>query len=61
MQRESESGRIVISFKVKPSLKEGLQARARQDRRTLSAYIEMVLEDHLAGQTNTAKKDKTGG
>ena len=47
MQRQHEPGRVVISFKVKPDLKAELAELARQDHRTLSAYIELALMRHV--------------
>lgn len=61
MQRESESGRIVISFKVKPDLKEALQTLAKQDHRTLSSYIELALTNHVAKARKAAKGKKGDG
>jgi len=55
VQAETETTRTVVSFKIKPSLKEGLQKLAKADRRTLSAYIETVLEDHLAAKEKTER------
>ena len=57
MQAERETAWTVVSFKIKPSLKVGLQKLAKADRRTLSAYIETVLEDHLAA---TEKAERHG-
>lgn len=61
MQRQSESGRIVISFKVKPELKEALQALAKQDHRTLSSYIELALTNHVLKARKPAKGKKADG
>jgi hypothetical protein len=36
-----------MSLRIKADVKEGITKLARQDRRTVSAYIEMVLQDHL--------------
>jgi len=36
-----------INFKVRPTLKAQLEKLAKEDRRTLSAYIEKLLEDHV--------------
>ena len=36
-----------INLRVRPSLKAKLEKLAKQDRRTLSAYVEKVLEDHV--------------
>jgi predicted transcriptional regulator len=39
-----------LSFRVDPALKSALEALAKADRRTLSAYITLVLERHVADQ-----------
>ena len=36
-----------INLRVRPSLKAKLEKLAKQDRRTLSAYVEMLLDDHV--------------
>jgi predicted transcriptional regulator len=37
----------VISFRIRADIKEALERLAEQDRRSLSQYIENVLEDHV--------------
>jgi hypothetical protein len=39
-----------INLRVRPSLKAKLEKLAKQDRRTLSGYVEMLLEDHVTKQ-----------
>jgi len=39
-----------INLRARPSLKAKLEKLAKQDRRTLSAYVEMLLEDHVTEQ-----------
>jgi hypothetical protein len=39
-----------INLRVRPGLKAKLVKLAKQDRRTLSAYIEKLLEDHAVEQ-----------
>ena len=46
-----------IGIRVEPYLKELLQDLAEKDRRTLAAYIEKVLVDHLI---ELEKLDKSG-
>ena len=41
-----------INLRVRPSLK----ALAKQDRRTLSAYVEKLLEDHVTEQEHRRAK-----
>jgi hypothetical protein len=36
-----------LNLRVRPILKAKLEKLAKDDRRTLSAYIEKLLEDHL--------------
>jgi hypothetical protein len=37
-----------LNLRVKPTLKAKLEKLAKEDRRTLSAYVEKLLEDHVA-------------
>ena len=39
-----------INLRVRPSLKAKLEKLAKHDRRTLSAYVEKLLEDHVTKQ-----------
>jgi hypothetical protein len=39
---------VQLNLRVKPGLKAALANLAKQDRRTLSAYVEKLLEDHIA-------------
>jgi hypothetical protein len=39
-----------INLRVRPGLKAKLVKLAKQDRRTLSAYVEKLLEDHAVEQ-----------
>ena len=36
-----------INFRVRPALKARLEKLAKEDRRTLSAYVGKLLEDHV--------------
>ena len=45
-----------INLRVRPSLKAKLEKLAKQDRRTLSAYVEKLLEDHVTEQESRAAK-----
>jgi len=42
----------VISFRIRADIKKGIQKLADEDRRSLSQYIEIVLEDHLKSFRN---------
>ena len=36
-----------LNLRVRPTLKTRLEKIAKEDRRTLSAYVEKLLEDHV--------------
>jgi hypothetical protein len=53
-----------LNLRVKPTLKAQLERLAKEDRRTLSAYVEKLLEDHVecASQVSVKKqKQKARG
>jgi predicted DNA-binding protein len=37
-----------LNLRVRPALKAKLEKLAKKDRRTLSAYVEKLLEDYIA-------------
>ena len=45
-----------LGLRITPSLKEALLALAKAERRTLASYVELVLEDHVAGKRKEGKK-----
>jgi predicted HicB family RNase H-like nuclease len=45
-----------INSRVRPSLKAKLEKLAKQDRRSLSAYVEKLLGDHVTEQERRAAK-----
>jgi hypothetical protein len=45
-----------INLRARPSLKAKLEKLAKQDRRTLSAYVEKLLEDHVTEQERRLAK-----
>jgi hypothetical protein len=45
-----------INLRVRLSLKAKLEKLAKQDRRTLSSYVEMLLEDHVTEQEHRRAK-----
>jgi len=45
-----------INLRVRPGLKAKLEKLAKQDRRTLSAYVEKLLEDHVMQQERRRAK-----
>ncbi len=40
----------ILSFRVGPELKAELQKLAKADRRELSVYVRLALEDHVAAR-----------
>lgn len=40
-----------LNLRVKPALKAQLEKLAKEDRRTLSAYVENLLEDHVKNRS----------
>jgi mRNA-degrading endonuclease RelE of RelBE toxin-antitoxin system len=46
---------------VKPALKAQLERLAKEDRRTLSAYVEKLLEDHVEGASQVHVKQQKQG
>jgi hypothetical protein len=48
-------------LRVRPALKAKLEKLAKQDRRTLSAYVEKLLEDHVksASKAGSSTKNRT--
>ena len=45
-----------INLRARPSLKAKLEKLAKHDRRTLSAYVEKLLEDHVTEQERRQTK-----
>jgi predicted transcriptional regulator len=50
-----------ISFRIKSEIKQALERLAREDRRSLSQYIELALEAHVEAKKQDGKKPKTKG
>jgi predicted DNA-binding protein len=50
-----------ISFRIKAEIKQALERLAREDRRSLSQYIELALEAHIdaVAKRLDGKKPKT--
>ena len=48
-----------ISFRIKAEIKQALERLAREDRRSLSQYIELALEAHV--EAVRSKKPKAKG
>jgi hypothetical protein len=44
-----------ISFRITPTLKAAIEAEATKDRRSVSALVQMILEDWLAGRPGAPK------
>ena len=51
-----------ISFRIKAGIKQDLERLAKDDRRSLSSYIELVLEAHIEAkkQRQDSKSDEGG-
>jgi hypothetical protein len=45
-----------MNLRVRPALKAKLEKLAKEDRRTLSAYVEKLLEDHVIEQERRRAK-----
>jgi hypothetical protein len=45
-------------LRVRPILKAKLEKLAELDRRTLSSYVEMILEDHVKSTSRVASREK---
>jgi hypothetical protein len=43
-----------MNLRVRPALKAKLEKLAKEDRRTLSAYVEKLLEDHAKSASQIA-------
>jgi hypothetical protein len=55
---EDEQRSTQIGFRIKPSLKAGLEKLAKADGRSLANYLERLLEAHLEQATKKAGKSK---
>jgi len=53
-------GKPIISFRIRPDIKNALQKLAAADRRSVSSYIELVLDEHIKrnGSGKPASKRK---
>jgi hypothetical protein len=45
-----------LNLRVRPALKAKLEKLAKEDRRTLSAYVEKLLEQHVTEQARRGAK-----
>ena len=45
-----------LNLRVRPTLETKLEKLAKEDRRSLSAYVEKLLEDHVTEQERRAAK-----
>jgi hypothetical protein len=45
-----------VVVRIKPELRDALQAAADAERRTLGAYLRIVIEDHVASLAKRKKK-----
>jgi hypothetical protein len=44
-----------LNLRIRPALKAKLEKLAKQDRRTLSAYVENVLDEHVRNASSRKK------
>jgi hypothetical protein len=53
-------GKPIISFRIRPDIKNALQKLAAADRRSVSSYIELVPDEHIKrnGSGKPASKRK---
>jgi predicted DNA-binding protein len=47
-----------LNLRVKPALKAKLERLAKEDRRTLSAYVKKLLEDHVESASQVSVKEQ---
>jgi len=47
-----------MNLRVRPTLKAKLEKLAKEDRRTLSAYVEKLLEDHVKSASQVGAERK---
>jgi hypothetical protein len=46
----------IFSFPIRADIKEALEKLAAADRRSVSSYIEIALEDHIEAKRKEGKK-----
>ena len=47
-----------LNLRVRPTLKAKLEKLAKEDRRTLSAYVEKLLEDHVGSASQVGVEQR---
>jgi hypothetical protein len=55
---DEEKNTAVIAFRVKPSVKAELERLAKAERRPLSNYLSVVVEDHIEAKRQEGKKKR---
>jgi hypothetical protein len=48
----------IISIRVRPEIKAGIEELAREDRRPLAAYLEIMIEDRIKAARMPSKPRK---
>jgi predicted DNA-binding protein len=48
-----------ISFRIKAEIKQALERLAKEDKRSLSQYIEIALEAHVEAKEQKGKRPRT--
>jgi len=57
MAKPADEARIVINFRIRPSLKPRLEAAAERDRRSVSSWLELAVEQAIEA-AEAAEKPK---
>jgi hypothetical protein len=52
----TETRSAPVGLRIRPSLKAALQELAAADKRTVAAYVELVLEEHVASKRRQKTK-----
>ena len=50
-----------LNLRVRPALKAKLEKLAKEDRRTLSAYVEKLLDDHVRSASEVEQRRRVKG
>ena len=61
MAERKEKRTEVVTLRLKPSTKEGLQAMAEADRRPFATFLAMILEDHFEARSEAPTGRKRTG
>lgn len=56
---KDETRSVFLSLRLRPALKEALEKLAERDRRTLSQYVELLLERHAEQSAAKPRRMRT--